>query len=292
MMINCIDVADLNRGKNVVIEEGVTLRGGKFSIGENTIIKKGTVIDVSESFSIGKNSIIGENNIIRGRDININREFYSNHDSEIGGGSCFEKTSKLTIGYWFHIGSYSIINTAAKVTIGNTVGLGRFTNIYTHGAYQSIFDGYPVSFAEVSIGNNVWIPGATINPGVNIGNNVVIGVGSVVLKNISSNCLAVGSPCKVIKENAYPNPLPIDKKIEIFNQIQNMWELDLKTEKPGIYKIDKAFINLIEHSFSGEISPKSERCRNLLRRWGIRFKVDCIEGEYHPWSDLEKNTNC
>jgi acetyltransferase-like isoleucine patch superfamily enzyme len=283
MMSVHIDVVELNKGENVKIEDGVTLRGDKFSIGENTIIKKGTFIEVSESFSIGKNSIIGENNIIRGRKININREFYSNHNSEIGGGSCFEKTSQLSIGYWFHIGSYSIINTAAKVTIGNSVGLGRFTNIYTHGAYLSIFDGYPVSFAEVSIGDNVWIPGATLNPGVKIGSNVVIGVGSIVLKDIPSNCMAVGSPCKIIKENAYPNPLSIDKKIEIIDKIQKMWDLDLKIDASGIFKIDKACINLIDHSFSGKVSPKSERCRNLLRRWGIRFKVDCIDGEYHPW---------
>jgi acetyltransferase-like isoleucine patch superfamily enzyme len=280
-----IEVVELIKGENVIIEDDVTLRGGKFSIGENTVIKKGTVVAVSESFSIGKNSIIGENNIIRGREININREFYSNHHSEIGGGSCFEKTSQLSIGYWFHIGSYSIINTAAKVTIGNTVGLGRFTNIYTHGAYQSVFDGYPVSFAEVSIGDNVWIPGGTINPGVKIGSNVVIGVGSIVLNDIPSNCLAVGSPCKVIKENVYPNPLSLERKIEIINRINKIWDLGLVMEELGIFKVDNAYVDLNNHTFIGKVSQKSERCRNIFRRNGIRFKVENIDGEYFPWNN-------
>jgi acetyltransferase-like isoleucine patch superfamily enzyme len=39
-------------------------------------------------------------------------------------------------------------------------------------------------------------------PGIKIGNNVVIGAGSIVSKNIPSNSVSVGNPCKVIKENA------------------------------------------------------------------------------------------
>ena len=55
--------------------------------------------------------------------------------------------------------------------------------------------------APVTIGDNVWIGGgALILPGVTIGNNVVIGAGSVVTKDIPDNVIAVGNPCRVIKE--------------------------------------------------------------------------------------------
>lgn len=59
-----------------------------------------------------------------------------------------------------------------------------------------------VEWAEpVTIGNSVWIGGdTTILPGVTIGDNVTIGAGSVVTKNIPSNCVAVGNPCKVKRE--------------------------------------------------------------------------------------------
>ena len=54
----------------------------------------------------------------------------------------------------------------------------------------------------VSIGSNVWIGGnCVVLPGVSIGDNSIIGAGSVVTKDIPSNVVAVGNPCEVIKEN-------------------------------------------------------------------------------------------
>lgn len=53
----------------------------------------------------------------------------------------------------------------------------------------------------VHIGKNCWIgAGAIIVPGVTIGDNVVIGAGSVVTKDIPSNVVAVGNPCRVLRE--------------------------------------------------------------------------------------------
>lgn len=53
----------------------------------------------------------------------------------------------------------------------------------------------------VHIGRNCWIgAGAVIVPGVTIGDNTVIGAGSVVTKDIPSNVVAVGNPCRVLRE--------------------------------------------------------------------------------------------
>lgn len=53
----------------------------------------------------------------------------------------------------------------------------------------------------VRIGKNCWFgAGVIVAPGVTIGDNVVIGAGSVVTKDLPSNVVAVGNPCKVIKE--------------------------------------------------------------------------------------------
>lgn len=53
----------------------------------------------------------------------------------------------------------------------------------------------------VHIGKNCWIgAGALIMPGVTIGDNTVIGAGSVVTKDIPANVVAVGNPCRVLRE--------------------------------------------------------------------------------------------
>ncbi|BFT70617.1 sugar O-acetyltransferase [Paenibacillus sp. P36] len=55
--------------------------------------------------------------------------------------------------------------------------------------------------APVTIGKNCWIgAGAILLPGVKIGDNTVIGAGSIVTKDLPSNVIAVGNPCKVLRE--------------------------------------------------------------------------------------------
>ncbi len=54
--------------------------------------------------------------------------------------------------------------------------------------------------APIAIGKNVWIgAGAVIGPGVTIGENTTIGAGSIVTRDIPSNVVAVGNPCRPIK---------------------------------------------------------------------------------------------
>lgn len=63
--------------------------------------------------------------------------------------------------------------------------------------------------APVVIGDNCWIgANVTICPGVTIGKNSVIGAGSVVTKDIPANVVAVGNPCKVLRE--------IDERDEVY----------------------------------------------------------------------------
>lgn len=60
--------------------------------------------------------------------------------------------------------------------------------------------GYQYNF-PVKIGKNCWIgAGVVIVPGVTIGDNTVIGAGSVVTKDIPSNVVAVGNPCRIMRE--------------------------------------------------------------------------------------------
>ena len=59
---------------------------------------------------------------------------------------------------------------------------------------------------DTIVGNDVWIgENATIMPGVKIGNEVIIGAGSIVTKDIPSNCIAAGNPARVIRQGVSLN---------------------------------------------------------------------------------------
>lgn len=82
-------------------------------------------------------------------------------------------------------------------SIGNNVTLTGAT-ILTHDASTKKFIGYS-KIGSVNIGNNVFVGhGAIILPNVNIGNNVIIGAGTVVAKDVPDNVVIVGNPWRII----------------------------------------------------------------------------------------------
>ena len=79
--------------------------------------------------------------------------------------------------------------------IGHNVTIATLNHDYNPAKRQNIKP------CPVIIGKNVWIGSdSTILPGVTIGDGTIIGAGSVVTKSVSSNCIAVGNPARVIKK--------------------------------------------------------------------------------------------
>ena len=278
---------ELILGERVKIAETAEISGGRIEIGDDVRIGENVRIEVTEHLMLGKGSIVGPETIIRGRDVALGRESYTNHHAEIGGGSCFEPTSRLRTGYWCHIGSYAIINTAMPVDIGNEVGLGRFTNIYTHGAYLSTLEGFSVEFGPVRIGHRVWLPSATVNPNVTIGDDVVVGVGSVVTKDLPGGCLALGVPCRVVKENAYPVRLTPAEKLDRVSKALRTWEVEFRVVDASVPIVEAggAHFDFGAMTVHGSVSEASENARNYMRRHGVRFKVETASGRYEPWKE-------
>ena len=91
----------------------------------------------------------------------------------------------------------------AKVKIGDNVFIAPNVSLFTAGHpihHEPRNQEYEYAL-PITIGNNVWIGGNTVvNPGVKIGDNCVIGSGSVVTKDIPANSIAVGNPCRVLRE--------------------------------------------------------------------------------------------
>jgi maltose O-acetyltransferase len=96
-----------------------------------------------------------------------------------------------------------VVLDCAWITIGTRVKIGPGVQIYgaTHPVEASIRATGKESARPVVIGNDTWIGGgAILCPGVTIGSGTTIGAGSVVTRNIPSNVIAAGNPCRVIRQ--------------------------------------------------------------------------------------------
>ena len=110
---------------------------------------------------------------------------------------------QISVGKRFFANFNFTVLDEALVTIGDDCFIGPNVSIYTacHSTDPVERNTRQEWAKPVIIGNNVWIGGSvTILPGVTIGDNVSIGAGSVVVNDIPSNSVAVGNPCKVIKQ--------------------------------------------------------------------------------------------
>ena len=109
----------------------------------------------------------------------------------------------IEVGENFFANYNFVVLDVGKVRIGENVQIAPNVSIYTAGHPvhpQSRNSGYEYGI-DITIGNNVWIGGnACIMPGVTIGDNAVIGAGSIVTKDIPDNVIAAGNPCRVLRK--------------------------------------------------------------------------------------------
>ncbi len=130
--------------------------------------------------------------------------------AEIGEGCYIESPFYSNFGGGhIHFGKNVYCNFGVTMVDDTHIYIGDYTMIAPHVVIATA--GHPILpelrekgyqyNAPVRIGKNCWIgTGALIMPGVTIGDNVVIGAGSVVTKNLPDNVIAVGNPCTVLRE--------------------------------------------------------------------------------------------
>jgi acetyltransferase-like isoleucine patch superfamily enzyme len=309
-------------GPGTEIGRAVRIEGGTIALDEGVRVLRNATIRVLDELRIGAAGTVGERCEISGRRVRIGQELWMLPGAKIGGGSAFENASSLEAGHYLHLGVDTLINTARPVVIGHEVGMGTRTSIYTHGAYASALEGFPVAFEGVEIGDFTWIPGAIVNPGVRIGRSCVVGVNSLVTSDLPDGCLAAGSPARVIRENAYPRPMSDAERLDFFERFLTSYADLLGTDARPTRRHDAIELAAPDATYAAGALPAmdgpgrllvvisgaspepnermtvfdtdsrrirgaadalSDRFANELRRYGIRFYSRPTEGRYDDW---------
>ena len=163
----------------------------------------------------------------------------------VGDGTVIEQVSilnytgtnlnNLWIGDKVYFGMNCILDLKEKLTIGNSTKIAAGCNFSTHvdcGEENPIYSLYPRRKEPIKVGNHCWIGlSAIILCGTVIGDNTIIGAGSLVNKCIPPNVLAFGNPIRVQKDltlllnpseilsdHSTPDTYKMDKKSEIMSE--------------------------------------------------------------------------
>ena len=247
-----------------------------------------------EKVKIGKHSKIGSNVKIKCKELDVGDHLFMADGVEIGRGGCNGINSTVKIGEGVGIFENTVINPSEPVEIGDYCGIGADVMIWTHGAWLDITQGFPAEFGPVKIGDNVWLPARSIVlPNVTIGNNVVIGINSIINRSLPDGCFAAGSPCKVIKEKVYPKEISDTELGKMVHRILSDWMTLIEYKLEGfdpptistsyynkerkiklILDSGETIYDIVERTIEGGDNDIAEDLRDYLRRRGIKFFID------------------
>ncbi|MFA5576920.1 MAG: UDP-3-O-(3-hydroxymyristoyl)glucosamine N-acyltransferase [Tissierellaceae bacterium] len=180
---------DVSIGDHCIIEDNVQIGSGT-KIYNNVVIKKG--IKIGKNCVIKSGAIIGEEGFghIENDDNSLERiphlgSVVIGDDVEIGSNTCIDRgvLSNTIVSNGSKI--HNLCQIAHNVFIDENCFIAPNTNI----------------FGSVIIGRNCHIGGAMIKNQVKIGNNVLVGMGAVVVKDVEDNKVVAGVPAKVIRDN-------------------------------------------------------------------------------------------
>jgi len=189
-------------GRNVSIGAYAVI--GKCEIGDNTIIDSN--VKIYDDVSIGNSCVIKSGAVLGGAGFGFERDENNNLFR-------FPQIGKLIIGNHVEIGSNTCLDrgSLSDTKIGNYTKIDNFAQIAHNVCIGKnvVIAGFVGISGSCIIENNVWIsPKSILNPWIHIGENSMIGSGSVVIKNIPPNELWSGNPAKKIST------------IDVYNQLK------------------------------------------------------------------------
>jgi acetyltransferase-like isoleucine patch superfamily enzyme len=190
-----INGRNITIGSNSRIGNDVSISADEIQIGNKSTIEDRVQVSwkggTSRVFSVGDCNIIGSDSKILAAEF-IAGDYVTLHNHLLVTGD-----ERCSIGHNTWVGQNSILNSNASLKIGNGVGIGAYSSVWTHGKYGELLEGCQIyKEGPVMIEDGVWIVGAynVISPGVRIGEKSIILTGSVITKDVKPNSCYGGSP--------------------------------------------------------------------------------------------------
>ena len=188
-------------GDNVAIGTDTIIKADEVVIGWGSVIEKDcTISKVSgamESFVLGDNCFVGNDSRIATTRF-MAGDYVSLHNHLFVNG-----VKPCTVGHNVWVGQNCILNARETLSIGNGVGIGAYSSVWTHGAHGELLEGCLIhKAAPVVLEDDVWIVGSynVISPGVRIGRGTIVMTGSVVTKDVPAGRVVAGNPARDISE--------------------------------------------------------------------------------------------
>ncbi len=205
-------------GRKVCLGFGCIVTGKEVEIGEGTTISfftiiRGRTIRIGSHVQIGALTFLDTPHLAIGDGSKINEQVFV-------GGLQFPD-SQFIIGRNCQIMQMTFINPARSIKMGDDSGIGGYCLLFGHASWLSKFEGYPVDFGTIEIGQSVSISWRVfILPGTKIGDGTIIGANSLVRGAIPDHCLAMGYPARVVsKPPELPRPVSDEEKIRYLQEI-------------------------------------------------------------------------
>jgi acetyltransferase-like isoleucine patch superfamily enzyme len=188
------------------IADDVVIEADEVYIGDGVKLLPGTVLR-GKSIRIDRRCELGPDVRVDCREVILGEETMLR--ARVTAAGLALPDSRLELGRRVRVFQDTFLNPSKPLTVGDETGLGGRSLIFTHAAWQSILEGYPVEFAPITIGRNVWLPWQVFElPGVEIGDDVTVAAGSVVSRSIPGGSLAAGYPARVLRRAPEYPPTP------------------------------------------------------------------------------------
>jgi acetyltransferase-like isoleucine patch superfamily enzyme len=186
-------------GENVTIEADTVLVGHHATISGHCVLRgigrPAQRLEMGDHFFLGPSSTILVPEFAAGDYVAMHNHLLLN-----GYKSC-------VVGHNTWIGQNCVLNSTDELTIGNNVGVGAYSSIYTHAYNGELLEGCEVwSTAPVVIEDNVWLVGCynVISPGVTVGSRSMVLTSSVVSRDVPPAHCVGGVPAKDLTDKIRP----------------------------------------------------------------------------------------